>query len=197
MRVENQPYIHYRKGSLVFYRLREEIGEEVLNGALKRYLQEKGFQQPPYTVSTDLIDILREVTPADKQGLLTDLFETITFHDNRVLEANARKLDDGRYEVTMKLKADKRRADGEGKETPLPIYDTVEVGVFSRPQGGDEKDEKVLLLERRLITQNEFEIKVIVDELPYEAGFDPYNKFIDRVSSDNRKRVSLVAAGES
>ena len=27
MRVENQQYIHYRKGSLVFYRLRDEIGD--------------------------------------------------------------------------------------------------------------------------------------------------------------------------
>ena len=34
MRVENQQYIHYRKGSLVFYALREEIGEENLNRAL-------------------------------------------------------------------------------------------------------------------------------------------------------------------
>src|SRR5690606_14605339 len=31
LRVENQPYIHYRKGSLVFYRLKEEIGEDTLN----------------------------------------------------------------------------------------------------------------------------------------------------------------------
>ncbi|KAG1605843.1 hypothetical protein G6F46_013425 [Rhizopus delemar] len=41
-RVENQQYIHYQKGSLVFYRLREEIGEQALNRALKRFLQDKG-----------------------------------------------------------------------------------------------------------------------------------------------------------
>ena len=34
-------------------------------------------------------------------------------------------------------------------------------------------------------------ITVVVDAEPYETGFDPYNKLIDRVSADNRKRVSL------
>jgi hypothetical protein len=35
MRVEDQDYIHYRKGSLILYRLREEIGEANLNRALR------------------------------------------------------------------------------------------------------------------------------------------------------------------
>lgn len=38
-RVENQPYMPYRKDSLVFYRLREEIGEDALNRALGRFLR--------------------------------------------------------------------------------------------------------------------------------------------------------------
>mgnify|MGYP001796978842 CR=1 FL=1 len=34
-------------------------------------------------------------------------------------------------------------------------------------------------------------ITVTVHGEPYEAGIDPYNKLIDRVSDDNRKRVIL------
>ena len=36
LEVENQPYIHYRKGSLAMYALRDYIGEETLNAALAR-----------------------------------------------------------------------------------------------------------------------------------------------------------------
>src|SRR6185437_4568549 len=104
-RVENQQYIHYRKGSLVFYRLREEIGEQALNRALQRFLQDKGYQQPPYTTSRELLDYLRAETPADRQQLLTDLFEKITLYDNRLETASARKRADGRYDVTLKLHA--------------------------------------------------------------------------------------------
>ena len=71
-RVENQPYIHYRKGSLTFYRLRDEIGEDHLNRALSKFVKEKGFQQPPYTTSRELLSYIREETPADRQQFVTD-----------------------------------------------------------------------------------------------------------------------------
>jgi hypothetical protein len=37
----------------------------------------------------------------------------------------------------------------------------------------------------------EMVLTITVKEKPYEAGVDPYNKLIDRVSSDNRKQISL------
>ena len=49
----------------------------------------------------------------------------------------------------------------------------------------------MLYLQRHRITSENPVIKLVVDALPYEAGLDPYNKLIDRVSDDNRKRVSL------
>jgi ABC-type transport system involved in multi-copper enzyme maturation permease subunit len=192
-RVENQQYIHYRKGSLVFYRLREEMGEEALNRALKRYLQDKGFQQPPYTTSAELLDYIRAEAPAEAQALITDLFQKITFYDNRVVDASATRRDDGRWDVTLALRAGKLYSDGLGKETPAAIDDVIEVAVFARAPGAGESAERVLHLERRHITEDQPTITVTVDEEPYEAGIDPYNKLIDRVPSDNRKRVDIAA----
>jgi ABC-2 type transport system permease protein len=190
-RVENQQYIHYRKGSLVFYRLREEIGEDVLNRALKKFLQDKGYQQPPYTTSVELLDyILAEAGP-EHETLIADLFEKISFYDNRVEAAVAKKRADGKYDVTLDLRAAKLYADGKGKEAVGKIDDWVEVGVFARGPSGKEADEKVLYLKRHRITSAEPKFTIVVDAEPNEVGFDPYNKLIDRVSSDNRKRVSL------
>lgn len=62
-RVEDQQYIHYRKGSLAFYRLREEIGEQALNRALQRFLAAKAFEQPPYTTSAELLQTIRAEAP--------------------------------------------------------------------------------------------------------------------------------------
>ncbi len=45
-RVEDQPYIYYRKGSLVMYRLQDEIGEDRVNGALRRLLRLYAFRGP-------------------------------------------------------------------------------------------------------------------------------------------------------
>jgi aminopeptidase N len=49
--VENQPYIHYRKGSIVTYALKDYLGEDVVNRTLARYDHDKAFQQPPYTTT--------------------------------------------------------------------------------------------------------------------------------------------------
>ena len=190
-RVENQPYIHYRKGSLVFYRLREEIGEAALNRALARFLQDKAFQQPPYTTSVELLDYIRAEAGPQHAELIADLFEKISFYDNRVLAAAASRRSDGKYALSLELKAAKLYSDGLGKETAGALDDWIEIGVFARAPGADESDEKVLLLERKRVREGELKVELVVDELPYEAGIDPYNKLIDRVPADNRKRVEL------
>ena len=191
VRVENQDYIHYRKGSLVFYRLRDEIGEEPLNRALKRFLQDKGYQESPFATSSELVDYIRAEAPAGKQALITDLFEKIVFYDNRVLEASAKKRADGQWDVTMKLHLAKMEADGRGKETARAYDEPVEVGVFARAKGAKEADEKVLLLDKRALSGANPVVTVTVKEQPFEVGVDPYNKMIDRVSRDNRKEVSI------
>jgi ABC-type transport system involved in multi-copper enzyme maturation permease subunit len=191
MRVENQQYIHYRKGSLIFYRLRDEIGEEALNRALKRFLQDKGYQESPFTTSAELLDYIRAEAPAAKHALIADMFEKIVFYDNRVLEAHAKKRADGQWDVTMKLHLAKMEADGKGKETPRAYDEPVEIGVFARAKGAKEADERVLLLEKRVLTGENPVVTVTLKEQPFEVGVDPYNKMIDRVSRDNRKEVSI------
>jgi ABC-type transport system involved in multi-copper enzyme maturation permease subunit len=190
-RVENQAYIHYRKGSLIFYRLRDEIGEEALNRALKRFLQDKGYQESPFTTSAELLDYIRAEAPASKHALIADMFEKIVFYDNRVLEAKAKKRADGQWDVTMKLHLAKMEADGKGKETPRAYDEPVEIGVFARAKGAKEADERVLLLEKRVLTGDNPVVTVTVKEQPFEVGIDPYNKMIDRVSRDNRKEISI------
>lgn len=189
MRVEDQPYVHYQKGSLIFYRLRDEIGEENLNRALANFLRDKSFEQPPFTTTNELLDYIRAQTPPEKHKLLDELFARIILYDNKVADAKVAKLADGKYEVTMDIATVKREADGAGRETDLPVDDWMDVGVFARKKGDKEEDERVLFLEKRHITADTKQIKVVVEEEPYEVGIDPYNKLIDRIPDDNRKAI--------
>lgn len=190
-RVENQQYIHYQKGSLIFYRLRDEIGETALNRALKRYLEDKAYQQAPYTTTRELLEYIRAESPVEKHALISDLFEKIVFYDNRVTEATAKKRADGQWDVTMKLHLAKIEVDGKGKETPRAYDEPVEIAIFSRAPGAKEKDEKVLFTEKRVLQGSDPVVTITVKDQPFEVGVDPYNKMIDRVSKDNRKEVIL------
>ncbi|MFC4310705.1 ABC transporter permease/M1 family aminopeptidase [Steroidobacter flavus] len=193
MRVEDQQYIHYAKGSLVLYRLRDEIGEENLNRALANYIRDKAYQQPPYTTTLELVDYIRAQTTADKYPLIDELLAKIIFYDNRVVSASVTPRN-GKYDVTIEYGAAKRESDGAGRETQVALDDWIEVGVFARAAGKGEHTEKPLYLERKRITQSSGKFTMTVDAMPYEVGFDPYNKLIDRLPDDNRKTVEIRAA---
>src|SRR5208283_1722318 len=82
-----QGYVHYRKASVVLYYLKEMIGEEAVNRALRKVIKQYAYNAPPYPTSYALVDALREQTPPNLQYLIKDLFEDITLFSNRTLDA--------------------------------------------------------------------------------------------------------------
>jgi ABC-2 type transport system permease protein len=173
----------------VFYRLREEIGEAALNRALKHFLDATRYRTSPYVTSRELLAAIRAETPADKQGLVTDLFERIVLYDNRVLAATAAQREDGRWDVTMTVSLSKLEADGTGAETARDYDEPVDIAIFARAPGAPERDERIVHRQKARLPAGESTLTVTVDEQPYEVGVDPYHLLIDRVVADNRKRI--------
>ena len=174
---ENQAYIHYNKGSLVMYALQDYIGEENVNRALAKYIRLVGYQDPPYTNSLELVDLLREETPDDMKYLIEDLFETITLFDNRALSATYREKD-GQYDVSIEVTVKKLRADQEGADQEIDANDWIDIGIV------DSKN-KPVLVERKKLVSGKNVFTMTVDQKPAKAGIDPLNKLIDRRPSDN------------
>jgi hypothetical protein len=177
-RVENQGYIHYNKASVVFYALQDYAGEENVNRALHEYVQAVAFQDPPYTISTDLIERLRKIVPPQYAYIIRDMFETITLYENRALSATYRPLDGGKYEVKLKVAARKIKSGELGEEQEVPLADWIDIGVL------DAKG-KPLYMQKHKIEQHETEFTIIVDGVPAKAGIDPWNKLVDRKPDDN------------
>jgi aminopeptidase N len=192
-RVENQQYIHYRKGSLAMFALADYLGADVVNGALARFLAEHRFEQPPYATSEDLLRHLRAAAPDSMRYLVTDLFETITLWNDRAKSATATRLPDGRYRVTLEVEAHKVRVDSIGNEREIPMNDLVEVGVFAAPEPG-QTDGAPLYLAKHRVRTGSSSITVEVSEKPARAGIDPLFKLIDRDTRDNTVPVTEVAA---
>jgi aminopeptidase N len=190
MLVEDQPYIHYGKGSLVMYALRDYIGEERFNAALHRFVKATAYQGPPYTNSLEFLDHIREVIPDHLRYLIEDMFETITLYDNRAEQATVTRTDDGKYMVRLAYQSRKMRADGHGTETEIEHNDWIEIGVFGESWTNGKRAETTLYLEKHRLETGEHEIEVTVVEKPVRAGIDPRNLLIDRVPDDNTTRVS-------
>jgi ABC-2 type transport system permease protein len=190
-KVENQQYIHYRKGSLVMYRLQDEIGEDAVNRALRHLIHDYAFKGPPYPTSLDLVKDLRQEAPADKQQLITDLFEKITLYDIKATNARATRRADGRYDLTLTVTAKKLYADGQGRETEAPMNEGVQVGAFDvEPAQKGFDPGKVIALERVQLHSGVQTLKLVVSRLPKFAGVDPYNTMITRNSEENETKVT-------
>jgi ABC-2 type transport system permease protein len=191
IRVENQPYVHYNKGSLVMYALREYIGEETVNRVLAQYIADVGFQGPPYTTARDLVERLRAVTPADRAYLIEDLFETITLYDNRTHDARAHQRADGQWEVVLELETHKLRATEHGTESEVPLSDLIDVGVIVEREIEGRTREVSLVLERHRFDQERTTLTVVSPERPIRAGIDPRVLLVDRNPEDNVRPVTL------
>lgn len=186
-RVENQGYIHYRKGAVVMYLLQDRLGEDRVNVMLSELLDRYKFKGPPYAISTDLVDGFKSLARnEDERQLVSDLLETITLYDLNATEAKITKSANGEYVTELTVEASKYYAEGLGKESEIDLQDSIDIGLFSsRPGRGafDRKD--VLYMKRHPIKTGKQTIRIVTKERPEFAGVDPYNKYIDRKSDDN------------
>jgi ABC-2 type transport system permease protein len=193
LRNEGQGYIHYQKGGLVMYALRDYLGEAPLNRALAAFLADNRFQQPPYTTSLELLEYLRAATPDSLQYVLTDMFEEITLYDNRAVEARTTRLPDGRWRVVIDIESRKLRVDSLGNEAEVAMNDLIDIGVFAAPQAG-EKEGRPLHLTKHRIAAGPQRIEVVVEAEPARAGIDPLHRLIDRMTRDNVVAVRKVTS---
>jgi ABC-2 type transport system permease protein len=194
-RVENQPYIHYHKGSLVMYWLKEVLGEAKVNAALAALLREYAFKPAPYPNTRDFLRLLRAAAGPEYDALITDLFERITLVDARAAAATATALPDGSYQVKIDVEAKKFYADGKGVETEAPLDEPFDIGVFTAEPGKRGfTAASVLAMRRDPIHSGKQTVTVTVAQRPVWAGIDPYNKRIDRNSDDNLVKVEVGTA---
>jgi ABC-2 type transport system permease protein len=197
--VQRESYVWYEKGGQIMYSLADYVGEDKINLALHNFLmqyryanshnqtdavqQETGTaaENQPYPDTRLLIAALREQTPPELQYLIDDGFNRIVLYDNKVLSATSKKTADGKYQVTLNVEARKVQADANGAETPMPLADFIDIGVFN----GKKDEEKPLYMKREKITREHETFTIVVDQQPTRAGIDPYNKLIDRIADDN------------
>lgn len=205
-----QNYIHYSKGALVFYALSDYIGEENLNKALRNFLAQYKFKEPPYATSIDVLKYIKEVTPEELKYVIKDMFETVTLYKNRMINVKSSALENGKYKVDIEFNVSKHRVDKKGNPvyndqpndsisyqskkmmkplTSLPLADYIDFGIFGESNVDGTINEVALYLKKHKITSIHNKISIIVDQKPTAVGVDPYNKLIDINSEDNRMEL--------
>lgn len=194
----DKKHIPYQKGVLVMNAMNEYLGEGAFNAALGAYYRKVKLQDAPYTTSVEMVDFIRRGTPDSLQYLIHDMFETVTFYDNKLVDVKTRSLPNGEYEVEIDLVASKYReeADSAGyqdeagsflvfkPENPpnaiksLPLADYLEIGLYG--------EDSLLHLRKHKITSIRNTLRVHVKAKPETCIIDPNFLLIDKNRKDNR-----------
>ncbi|HPH18788.1 MAG TPA: hypothetical protein PLE32_08425, partial [Haliscomenobacter sp.] len=187
-RCENQGYIHYNKGSLVMYYLKEMIGEEQVNQGLRDFLNKFRYAKAPFPVTNDVVDEFYKQTPDSLKYIIKDLFWDITLFENRTTEATVKELGKDRYKVSIKVESRKLKGDALGKEKEANVADWIEIGAFAKPEKG-KKYGKTLYRQRVFINKKDNTFTFEVQGKPEKAGIDPFSLLVDRNPEDNMRDV--------
>lgn len=188
----NRAYQWYQKGSMVFYGLRDLIGNENLNKALHEFRDSFALKpEPPYAGSKDLYNFVRKHTPDSALYFLEDTWLKIALYENKFVSATAKDAGNGMYDVTLKVAVNKMYADSTGKESVAPMNDYVNIGVFGEETTNKEgrRQTNPLYLKKHKLKAGQHTITVRVKGKPNTAGVDPYNILIDRIPDDNTGNV--------
>jgi ABC-type transport system involved in multi-copper enzyme maturation permease subunit len=178
------PWANYRKGPYALHALSEYVGEERVNGALRRLVEKKANS---LATTLDMYEELTIATPDSLKPLLGDLFEKNTFWAFDTKGAKAQRTATGSWLVTFEVEAHKVVADSAGVEREMPVNQWVEIGIFAAAEPG-ERLGKPLYVQKHFIRSGTQTIRVTLPHEPARGGIDPYN-LLDWEEGDNIEQI--------
>ena len=122
------------KAGMVLYGLRDLIGEDSMNAALREFRNDYAFKtDPPFAGANNLYAFLQKHVPDSLQYYLTDTWQKITLYDNKVVEAKEEPMANKKdYKVTIKIDVSKVWIDDKGNDVVAKsMNDYIDIGIFS------------------------------------------------------------------
>lgn len=177
---ENQAYLNYSKGTLVMFALQDYIGEKAVNDAIGAFCRDYAYHSNPFPLSTNALPYLKNALPDNLKYLATDLFETITLYDNKIISSKQNYDPKQKaYTTTISFSTEKARYDGLGKKQTIPVADLLTIAIY------DSKEEKRLAANTIGVKGGEQSISLITKEKPGKVILDPFFKLIDTDRENN------------
>lgn len=180
------------KAGLVLYGLRDLIGEDSMNAALRDFRNAYAFKtDPPFAGANNLYEYLQKHVPDSLQYYLTDTWQKITLYDNKVIDAKAESTGkNDEYKVTINVDVGKVWIDDKGNDVVAKsMNDYMDIGIFAADSKNKEGRTQTnpLYMSKYKFTAGQHSLQIIVRGKPVRVGIDPYAKLIDRQPNDNMK----------
>ncbi|RKE95376.1 ABC transporter permease/M1 family aminopeptidase [Ichthyenterobacterium magnum] len=187
-KVNGQSYISYGKAYTILMALRDLIGESQVNKVLKTITDRHRNINKLEANTIELLDEIYKVTPQEQHVLIDDWFKKVITYDLGIEDGFYKALDNGTYEVTVKIKAKRFETLISGETRQITINEPIKIGVFTTHPSSVKEESSILYYQSNTINKEETEIKLIVNELPKYISVDPFGTRSDENFTDNLLR---------
>jgi len=176
-----QLYLFYGKGAIAFNVMSHYLGEKKVNQVLKEFLEDYRLQdEPPYPTSLELVERLKQATPDSLHYVIKDVFETVTFYDNKIERVAVTSISDNTYKLQLEFTVKKYR--DSNHKNGLPLNDFLEIEVYS-------EDGVLLVAKSHNVTARKNKIEIKLSEKPSKVILDPNYLLIDKNINDNKYQL--------
>lgn len=177
LRVRSQPYVYYAKGAIVLRAIRDIVGEEAMNLALRRLVDARA-EAVETASSVDLRDALVAAASPEDRPMIASWLDEISLYDFTVESATATPQPDGRYDLALRVAAKRVTTDGAGNESPAPLSEPVEIAVY-------DAEGHALATRRQVVRTGANDLVLTVAARPTRVAVDPEMLRIDSNRGDN------------
>lgn len=182
----DQNNVHYQKGGLVFYSIKEVLGEKILNKVLKDFLNQHVSRQQN-AKSEDLVAAILKAAPANQKTFIEDSFNEVVIYDMDLKVISCKAIEGAKYGVTLQVNVTKN---AQYADKPLPPDMDIDVALFAQPQAAWDRNTKPLYLKKHHFNQLQTIINIVVDQKPTTAAIDPYAYLLDGNLANNVQNIN-------
>lgn len=186
-RTDGQPFVAYQKGGLGFYMLKEMLGQDKFETALRKLLQQHGSGHTKAVVD-DLTVLLLDAANPGQQKIIRQTMNEVVSYNNTVNVLSCRQQPDGRYELQIELTVSQYNRVGKRQQPGTPVL-LLPLSVWAVPEEQWQKNTRPLLLQWVYIDKKITRVTLTTDQKPAVVAIDPYNYVLDEDLSDNIKKA--------
>lgn len=183
----DQPFVHYQKGGLALFRLKEVMGEAHVARALHELVTHHGYPRQRPTPA-DLTDALKRGASATQVRLIDALFKKVIVFDNDIKILSKKSLPNNQQLIALEINI-RKTDETSGKPVSMQPDDDIEIAVFAGAIATEKVPSKPVYLQTHHFSKNRSVIRITVPRGPATIILDPLSYMLD--VSDHNNAVAL------
>ncbi|CAL2093075.1 M1 family aminopeptidase [Tenacibaculum sp. 190524A02b] len=181
---QGQSHLLYGKSLISLLALKDLVGEEKMNQAIKNVVDRFKDLDEPQVLSIDLLNEFYQITPKEYHHLIDDWFQKIIRYDLKINYSKTEKLADTSYQTTLNVSVKRFEIFSDSSEEETTINEPISIGFFDKQVQSANKKE-ILYLKSHHINSNETEIILKTSKKPKFIVIDPYGYRPEKDKVDN------------